>query len=252
MCLYGLPDGTWAVDLPAEEVPPEIPEPALGINFARDGMQVCVGGWVACCCAAADPQQQQQQHEQGLPHDASTQRSSAVAGGVQAATLCQPRRGAVLTRIILHTLRAALLCPCGAGLQRKDWLALVAVHSDSWLLALAFYKGARLNKDQRCGWGREMGGCRQLHGSHPAHLRRPQPPTMSLSCSCCSCRDELFVLINSLPTCYEVVSGKVKDVGAGGPPRKGGAAKRQQGRATVSSSCLAVVVQACTAGGLSA
>jgi len=26
--------------LPAEEVPPELPEPALGINFARDGMQV--------------------------------------------------------------------------------------------------------------------------------------------------------------------------------------------------------------------
>lgn len=28
------------VDLPADEVPPEVPEPALGINFARDGMQV--------------------------------------------------------------------------------------------------------------------------------------------------------------------------------------------------------------------
>jgi hypothetical protein len=27
------------VQLPAEEVPPELPEPALGINFARDGMQ---------------------------------------------------------------------------------------------------------------------------------------------------------------------------------------------------------------------
>jgi hypothetical protein len=40
LCLYGLPDGSWAVDLPAEEVPPEIPEPALGINFARDGMTV--------------------------------------------------------------------------------------------------------------------------------------------------------------------------------------------------------------------
>ena len=26
--------------MPAEEVPPELPEPALGINFARDGMQV--------------------------------------------------------------------------------------------------------------------------------------------------------------------------------------------------------------------
>ncbi|WIA11568.1 hypothetical protein OEZ85_011676 [Tetradesmus obliquus] len=91
LCLYGEPDGSWVVDLPAEEVPPEIPEPALGINFARDGM------------------------------------------------------------------------------QRKDWLALVAVHSDSWLLALAFYKGARLDKEQR---------------------------------------ERLFTLINGLPTCYEVVSGQ--------------------------------------------
>lgn len=32
--------GNWEVTLPAEEVPPELPEPALGINFARDGMQV--------------------------------------------------------------------------------------------------------------------------------------------------------------------------------------------------------------------
>lgn len=31
-CMYT--DGSWAVDLPAEEVPPEVPEPALGINFA--------------------------------------------------------------------------------------------------------------------------------------------------------------------------------------------------------------------------
>ena len=30
LCLYGMPDGTWAVDLPAEEVPPEMPEPSLG------------------------------------------------------------------------------------------------------------------------------------------------------------------------------------------------------------------------------
>lgn len=40
LCLYGHQDGNWEVDLPAEEVPPELPEPALGINFARDGMQV--------------------------------------------------------------------------------------------------------------------------------------------------------------------------------------------------------------------
>ncbi|KAG6525651.1 hypothetical protein ZIOFF_015617 [Zingiber officinale] len=56
---------TWEVNLPAEEVPPELPEPALGINFARDGM------------------------------------------------------------------------------EESDWLALVAVHSDAWLLAVAFYFGAR-------------------------------------------------------------------------------------------------------------
>lgn len=33
----GNPDGTWTVDLPAAEVPPEMPEPVLGINFARNG-----------------------------------------------------------------------------------------------------------------------------------------------------------------------------------------------------------------------
>lgn len=65
LCLYGLPNETWEVNLPAEEVPPELPEPALGINFARDGM------------------------------------------------------------------------------QEKDWVSLVAVHSDSWLLSVAFYFGAR-------------------------------------------------------------------------------------------------------------
>lgn len=35
----GEPDGSWTVDQPAEEVPAELPEPCLGINFARDGMQ---------------------------------------------------------------------------------------------------------------------------------------------------------------------------------------------------------------------
>lgn len=71
LCLYGYPEETWEVNLPAEEVPPELPEPALGINFARDGM------------------------------------------------------------------------------QRKDWLSLVAVHSDAWLLAVSFYYGARFDKNER-------------------------------------------------------------------------------------------------------
>lgn len=71
LCLYGHPNESWEVALPAEEVPPELPEPALGINFARDGM------------------------------------------------------------------------------KRKDWLSLVAVHSDCWLLSVAFYFGARLNRNER-------------------------------------------------------------------------------------------------------
>ncbi|MCD7462679.1 hypothetical protein HAX54_049079 [Datura stramonium] len=39
LCLYGLPNERWAVNLPAEDLPPSLPEPVLGINFARDGMQ---------------------------------------------------------------------------------------------------------------------------------------------------------------------------------------------------------------------
>ncbi|CAK0737550.1 hypothetical protein CVIRNUC_000931 [Coccomyxa viridis] len=110
LCLYGNPDSSWEVDLPAEEVPPEMPEPALGINFARDGM------------------------------------------------------------------------------QKKDWLSLVAVHSDTWLLAVAFYNGARLNREGR---------------------------------------ERLFELINEQPTCYEIVSGKAsrdaakpKKRGAPGQPSR--------------------------------
>lgn len=37
ICITGNADGTWTVDLPAAEVPPEMPEPVLGINFARNG-----------------------------------------------------------------------------------------------------------------------------------------------------------------------------------------------------------------------
>ncbi|KAM0912441.1 hypothetical protein ACQ4PT_012791 [Festuca glaucescens] len=71
LCLYGNPDGSWEVALPAEEVPPELPEPALGINFARNGM------------------------------------------------------------------------------HRRDWLSLVAVHSDSWLLSVAFFFAAPLSANER-------------------------------------------------------------------------------------------------------
>ncbi|KAL8464340.1 hypothetical protein ACS0TY_034024 [Phlomoides rotata] len=92
LCLYGFPSEEWEVNLPAEEVPPELPEPALGINFARDGM------------------------------------------------------------------------------QEKDWLALVAVHSDAWLLSVAFYFGARFGFDK-------------------------------------ADRKRLFNMMNDHPTIFEVVTG---------------------------------------------
>nr|GMC94270.1 PHD finger protein ALFIN-LIKE 2-like [Ipomoea batatas]GMD46091.1 PHD finger protein ALFIN-LIKE 2-like [Ipomoea batatas] len=71
LCLYGLPNESWEVDFPVEEIPPEIPEPVMGINFARDEM------------------------------------------------------------------------------AKRDWLALLAKHCDSWLMAVAFYFGARLNQSER-------------------------------------------------------------------------------------------------------
>ncbi|XP_038710181.1 PHD finger protein ALFIN-LIKE 4-like [Tripterygium wilfordii] len=95
LCLYGFPTEQWEVNLPAEEVPPELPEPALGINFARDGM------------------------------------------------------------------------------QEKDWLSLVAVHSDAWLLSVAFYFGARFGFDK-------------------------------------ADRKKLFNMINEVPTIFEVVTGNAK------------------------------------------
>ncbi|CAJ2663514.1 PHD finger protein ALFIN-LIKE 4-like isoform X1 [Trifolium pratense] len=95
LCLYGFPSEQWEVNLPAEEVPPELPEPVLGINFARDGM------------------------------------------------------------------------------QDKDWLSLVAVHSDSWLIAIAYYFGARFGFDK-------------------------------------SDRKRLFNMINELPSIFEVVTGAAK------------------------------------------
>ncbi len=36
------------------------------------------------------------------------------------------------------------------GMERRDWLALVAVHSDAWLMATAFFYAVRLDAVGRC------------------------------------------------------------------------------------------------------
>lgn len=55
-------------------------------------------------------------------------------------------------------------------MERKDWLALCAVHSDAWLISLAFFYAARFDADGRA---------------------------------------ELFSLLNQHPSVYEVVTGRV-------------------------------------------
>ncbi|KAL2477662.1 PHD finger protein ALFIN-LIKE 5 [Forsythia ovata] len=39
LCLFGLPNETWEVKEPLDKVPPEFPEPVLGINYVRDDAQ---------------------------------------------------------------------------------------------------------------------------------------------------------------------------------------------------------------------
>uniref|UniRef100_A0A803LUD1 PHD finger protein ALFIN-LIKE n=1 Tax=Chenopodium quinoa TaxID=63459 RepID=A0A803LUD1_CHEQI len=71
LCLYGKPNGEWEVSLPSECLPPKLPDPTLGINFARDGIA-----------------------------------------------------------------------------KKVNWLKLVAVHSNAWLLSVAFHEGASSGFDK--------------------------------------------------------------------------------------------------------
>ncbi|KAL0695786.1 hypothetical protein Bca4012_062966 [Brassica carinata] len=59
------------------------------------------------------------------------------------------------------------------GMAEENWVSLIAVHSDSWLISVAFYFGARFSFDKNE-------------------------------------RMRLFQMINDLPTIYEVVTGKAK------------------------------------------
>ncbi|KAL0712277.1 hypothetical protein Bca4012_019255 [Brassica carinata] len=59
------------------------------------------------------------------------------------------------------------------GMAEDNWVSLIAVHSDSWLISVAFYFGARFSFDKNE-------------------------------------RMRLFQMIKDLPTIYEVVTGKAK------------------------------------------
>lgn len=72
---------------------------------------------------------------------------------------------------------------------------LVAVHSDTWLYAVAFYNGARLDKGGRYTTTQVREIAEHAWNTLFHVCLRP-------------CRERLFELINDLPTCYEIVSGK--------------------------------------------
>jgi hypothetical protein len=111
--------GNWTVAPPAEEIPAELPEPCLGVNFPRDGM------------------------------------------------------------------------------NRKDWLALLAIHSDAWLMAVAFFYAVKLDASGRA---------------------------------------RLYRQLNTQPTLFEVVTGRARPTpppakpgwgaGGGGGAQRGGGMKR--------------------------
>lgn len=52
LCLHGRPDGSWDLNPPEQDVPPELPDPVVGINYARDEMPE--KQWISYIAAQSD------------------------------------------------------------------------------------------------------------------------------------------------------------------------------------------------------
>lgn len=143
----GHPDGSWTVNTPVEEVPPELPEPVLGINFARDGQQrhkACLGG----------------------SHSVAAARAAALRRAALLPSRPPPRK--------LPT----------AGMDRKDWLSLCAVHSDAWLMSVLFFYAARYDDVGRCVRPPScLPACLPPHACPPSCLPACSPIHRPLTCS---------------------------------------------------------------------
>lgn len=138
-----MPDGQWAVDLPAEEVPPEMPEPSLG--YASHACSCSTSRFSTVCtvlrsCGYRCLQDQLQ--------------SGRYAGDLRLYILkSNSVRQLDFCLTFFHSCwkLPILIALVQSVVQRRDWLMLVAVHSDTWLYAVAFYNGARLDKNGRYG-----------------------------------------------------------------------------------------------------
>jgi len=88
------------------------------------------------------------------------------------------------------------------GMVRKDWLALVAVHSDAWLMSVAFYYGAKLDANAR----QANSQMEALHNWVMGLFAARQLSSWNLVLA--TCRLKLFRSINSSPTLYEIITGR--------------------------------------------
>lgn len=97
-------------------------------------------------------------------------------------------------------------------MPRRDWLALVAVHADTWLLAVAFFYAVKLDAHGR--WGERGIGAKVLavpsRLAHPCCARAHAP---------CAPRARLFKMINAEATLFETVTDR-KPSGTAGQPFK--------------------------------
>ncbi|VVB13357.1 unnamed protein product [Arabis nemorensis] len=203
LCLYAYPNGTWEVKQPSVEVPSNLPEPALGINFPRDGLSRI--DWLTLVSAHSDSwllslasffgsqitrgernRLFDQINDQPTLYEEVTNNFTPSTVEEIFTNLTGRRNGfrrALLTDV--DTFYASCgpekenLClyayPSGTwqvtlpllalppeipepvvginfsrdATTRRDWLQLVAVHCDCWLLSLAFFYGSRLSPDER-------------------------------------------------------------------------------------------------------
>lgn len=101
-------------------------------------------------------------HELHHPTPQNTQRTLCCACangsyhgfGYRILRVAQIRNSSPLSlKYLMPTIQFHILCLClcTSRLQR-DWLTLVAVHSDSWLLAVAFFYGVKLDSASRQVW----------------------------------------------------------------------------------------------------
>ncbi len=106
---------------------------------------------------------------------ASTLRVRAVRASGAAAAAAARGEDALRRPAPILLARRARLSSCsssprtGDGMARKDWLCIVAVHSDAWLLATAFYKAARFDREQRWAGFSPLGAQPGAHSAQQRH-----------------------------------------------------------------------------------